>query len=37
MNSAEVIKFAEENECKFVDLKFIDLPGTWLTSMSYQA
>jgi len=37
MNSAEVIKFAKEKECKFVDLKFIDLPGTCLTSMSYQA
>ncbi len=29
MNSAEVIKFAKEKECQFVDLKFIDLPGTW--------
>ena len=36
MNSSEVIKFAEENKCLFVDLKFIDAPGTRLTSMSYQ-
>ena len=29
MNSTEVIRFAKENDCKFVDLKFIDLPGIW--------
>ena len=37
MNFAEVIKFVKANEYKFADLKFIDLPGTCLTSMSYQA
>src|SRR5512136_2057590 len=25
----KVIKLAKENKCKFVDLKFIDLPGLW--------
>ncbi len=29
MKPAEVIQFAKENDCKFVDLKFIDLPGIW--------
>ena len=29
MNSAEVIQFAKKKGCQFVDLKFIDLPGTW--------
>jgi glutamine synthetase len=25
----EVVSFAKENDVKFVDLRFIDLPGTW--------
>ncbi|AKT43353.1 type I glutamate--ammonia ligase [Chondromyces crocatus] len=29
MKPKEVIAFARENDCKFVDLKFIDLPGIW--------
>jgi glutamine synthetase len=29
MNVKDVIAFAKENGCKFVDLKFIDLPGIW--------
>ena len=36
MNSSEVIKFSKEKKCLFVGLKFNDLPGTWLTSVSYQ-
>jgi glutamine synthetase len=28
-NASEVIKFAKEKGCQFVDLKFIDLPGIW--------
>lgn len=29
MKPAEVIQFSKDNDCKFVDLKFIDLPGIW--------
>jgi glutamine synthetase len=29
MNAKDVIAFAKEHGCKFVDLKFIDLPGIW--------
>jgi len=29
MSPSEVIKFAEKNGAKLVDLKFIDLPGIW--------
>src|SRR5215468_9176248 len=29
MTPSEVLKFAEKNGAKFVDLKFIDLPGIW--------
>ena len=29
MKSKDVIAFAKENGVKFVDLKFIDLPGIW--------
>jgi glutamine synthetase len=29
MKPKEVIEFAKENGCKFVDFKFIDLPGIW--------
>ncbi len=29
MNAKELIKFAQENEVLMVDLKFVDLPGTW--------
>lgn len=29
MKPSEVIQLAKENGCKFIDLKFIDLPGTW--------
>ena len=29
MKPKEVISFAQNHECKFVDFKFIDLPGTW--------
>lgn len=29
MNPNEVITLAKNHECKFVDLKFIDLPGIW--------
>ena len=29
MKVKEVIAFAKENGVKFVDLKFIDMPGTW--------
>jgi len=25
----DVLKLAKENKCQFIDLKFIDLPGTW--------
>jgi glutamine synthetase len=26
---AKVIKLAKDSNCQFVDLKFVDLPGTW--------
>ena len=29
MKPKEVIAFAKNHDCKFVDFKFIDLPGTW--------
>jgi glutamine synthetase len=29
MKPKEVIEFAKANDCKFVDFKFIDLPGIW--------
>jgi glutamine synthetase len=29
MKATDVIKFAKENDVKFVDFKFIDLPGIW--------
>ncbi|HSN98878.1 MAG TPA: type I glutamate--ammonia ligase [Candidatus Nanopelagicales bacterium] len=29
MKPQDVIAFARENDCKFVDFKFIDLPGIW--------
>lgn len=29
MTPKECIRFAREHECKFVDLKFLDLPGVW--------
>src|SRR5262245_20593955 len=29
MKPRDVIAFAKDNDCKFVDLKFIDLPGIW--------
>ena len=29
MKPNEVIQLAKNHECKFVDLKFIDLPGIW--------
>ena len=29
MTPAEVVKLAKENGARFVDLKFIDLPGRW--------
>lgn len=29
MKPKDVIQFAKDNDCKFVDLKFIDLPGIW--------
>ena len=29
MKPKEVIEFAKKNDVKFVDLKFIDLPGVW--------
>jgi glutamine synthetase len=29
MKPNEVIQLAKNHDCKFVDLKFIDLPGTW--------
>ncbi len=29
MTPSEVLKYAEENGVRFVDLKFTDLPGTW--------
>src|SRR3954468_16019709 len=29
MKPKDVIAFAKENNCKFVDFKFIDLPGIW--------
>ena len=25
----DVLKLAKDNKCEFIDLKFIDLPGTW--------
>ena len=25
----DVLKLAKDNKCQFIDLKFIDLPGTW--------
>ena len=25
----EVLKLVKDNKCQFIDLKFIDLPGTW--------
>jgi glutamine synthetase len=37
MTPSDVIKFAEKNGAKFVDLKFIDLPGIWQhTTVSIQ-
>src|SRR5215510_3643062 len=37
MTPSEVLKFAEKNGAKFVDLKFIDLPGIWQhTTVSIQ-
>ena len=29
MKPHEVIQLAKNHDCKFVDLKFIDLPGLW--------
>jgi glutamine synthetase len=29
MKPKDVIQFAKDHDCKFVDLKFIDLPGIW--------
>ena len=29
MTSKEVVKFAQENDCKFVDYKFLDFVGIW--------
>ena len=29
MTPSEVLKYAEKHGAKFVDLKFIDLPGIW--------
>ena len=29
MKPKEVVEFAKKNDVKFVDLKFIDLPGIW--------
>ena len=29
MTASDVLKFAEKHGAKFVDLKFIDLPGIW--------
>ncbi|MFO0549275.1 MAG: type I glutamate--ammonia ligase [Polyangiaceae bacterium] len=29
MTPKEVIEFAKQNACEYVDLKFVDLPGTW--------
>src|SRR5262249_34707944 len=29
MKPTDVTAFAKEQNCKFVDFKFIDLPGTW--------
>ena len=29
MTPSDVLKFAEKHGAKFVDLKFIDLPGIW--------
>ncbi len=29
MTPSEVMAFARENDCRFVDLKFVDLPGSW--------
>ena len=29
MKAKDVVAFAKENDVKFVDLKFIDLPGIW--------
>src|SRR5689334_12514426 len=29
MSPSEVLKYAEKHGAKFVDLKFIDLPGIW--------
>jgi glutamine synthetase len=29
MNAKDVITFAKEHGCKFIDMKFIDLPGIW--------
>jgi glutamine synthetase len=37
MTPSEVLKFAEKNGAKFVDLKFVDLPGIWQhTTVSIQ-
>src|SRR6476646_9887431 len=37
MSPSDVLKFAEKNGAKFVDLKFIDLPGIWQhTTVSIQ-
>ena len=29
MTSKEVLEFAKKNKAVMVDLKFVDLPGTW--------
>ena len=36
MNVREVLEFAKKHRVQMVDLKFVDLPGVWLSTRSWS-